>query len=454
METIGTDFTKGNISHLLIAFMIPFLLANLLTDLYNMVDMIIIGRFVGSTGIVAVTLGGKLLSMCTNISVGLAAGGQIYIAQQIGAGSVKKDVSAAIGTLFSYLAVLSFAAGLLSFLFSETVLRLLDTPEASFNAALSYFRITSAGMPLVFGYNAVSSVLRGMGDSKRPLLFIAIAALTNLILDLVFVVVFRMGAAGTALATVIGQGFAFSFSILYLYRHRELFLFDFKVKSFRIDIQKLKIMMAIGVPMALQTILIQGTQLVILRFVNGLGVAASAAYGIVEKIITMSSIVTQSIKSAGGSIAGQNIGAGFYERVKETLYAALKITLLAAAFLSTVFLLLPETIFGIFTEDPAVMAYAPSIMLVAASCCGLSALMGCYDIITTGTGNSKLSFLAGVLDGVVFRLALCWLFGIHLNMGVVGFFMGNSFARIGPILVHASYYYSGAWKRRKRLVDD
>lgn len=452
-SSIGKDFTQGKISRLILTFMTPFLFANLLTDLYNMVDMIIIGQFVGSAGIAAVTLGGKLLTMCTNVSIGLSAGSQIYISQQIGAKKPREELNGTIGTMFSFLGLLSCVLGIGCFFLAEEILRLLGTPKDSFEAAVSYFRITSAGMPLVFGYNAVSSVLRGMGDSKRPLLFIGIAAVTNLVLDLVFVLWLSLGATGTALATVIGQGLAFLFSIVYLYRKKDTFAFDFKKKSFRIDREKLWIMLKIGVPTALQSLLIHSTQLIIIRSVNGLGLAATAAYGIVEKIITMTSLVTQSIRNAGGTIVGQNIGAGLYERAKETLFVSLRITLSVASALSVLSMAFPEAIFGIFTNDPAVLALAPPIMAVASVGYFLSAVMGCFDVITTGTGNAKLSFLAGVLDGVVFRLILSYVFGVYFQWGVVGFFMGNSFARIGPILVHTTYFYSGAWKRARRLVD-
>ena len=240
---IGNDFTEGKISSLLISFMAPFLLANLLTDLYNMVDMVIIGQFVGSAGIVAVTLGGKLLSMCTNVSIGLSAGGQIFISQQIGAKKPKEELNETIGTMFSCIFVLSVMLGIICLLLSEKILHLLGVPQESYASAVSYFKITSIGMPLVFGYNAVSSVLRGLGDSRRPLLFIGIAASANLVLDLVFVLVFHLGAMGTALATVIGQGIAFVFAVQHLYRKREQFDFDFKKESFQICPDKLRTML-------------------------------------------------------------------------------------------------------------------------------------------------------------------------------------------------------------------
>ena len=172
-----------------------------------------------------------------------------------------------------------------------------------------------------------------------------------------------------------------------------------------------------------------------------------------EKIITLTSLVTQSIKNAGGTIVGQNVGAGKYDRAKETLFVSLRITLTVALMLSVTSNLIPKVIFGLFTNDPDVMVYAPGVMQVASVGYFLSAVVGSFDEITTGTGNAKLSFLAGFLDGVVFRLILAYLFGVYFDMGVIGFFMGNSFARIGPIMVHTTYYFSGAWKRARRLVD-
>jgi putative MATE family efflux protein len=207
---VGSDFTQGSIPQMLLKFAGPLLLANILNSLYNTVDMVIIGQYAGSTGTVAVSLGGKMLQFLTVISMGLSGGGQILIAQQSGAkrGDLIKN---SIGTLFTLLAVISVVFSVICLLLSRRIIGWLNTPVEAVNWALSYLRVTSIGLPLMFGYNAVSSVLRGMGDSKHPLLFIGIAAALNLILDIVFIVYFNLGAMGTALATVIGQGVSFFF---------------------------------------------------------------------------------------------------------------------------------------------------------------------------------------------------------------------------------------------------
>ena len=257
---MGTDFTRGEVMPLLFKFFLPFLLANLLNSIYNTVDTIIIGQFVGSSGIVAVTMGGKMLNLFTNIGLAFAGGGQVLISQLVGAGR-RDELNATIGTLFSEMFGLSLLFALVTFLFSRRIITWLNTPPEAFESAVVYLRITCAGLPLIFGYNAVSSVLRGMGDSKSPLIFIAIAAFINLVGDLIFIVLFHMGAAGTAIATVLGQGLSLLFSLTVLYRRREHFGFDFRPASFRVDYPKLRVMLRLGYPVALRACCITITQL-------------------------------------------------------------------------------------------------------------------------------------------------------------------------------------------------
>ena len=183
-NAIGTDFTQGEVMPLLLRFFLPFLLANLLNSIYNTVDTIIIGQFVGSSGIVAVTMGGKMLNLFTNIGLAFAGGGQVLISQLVGA-KRREEINATIGTLFSEMLGLSVIFAAVTLLLSKRIITWLNTPEEAFESAVVYLRITCVGLPLIFGYNAVSSVLRGMGDSKSPLVFIAIAAFINLVGDLV-----------------------------------------------------------------------------------------------------------------------------------------------------------------------------------------------------------------------------------------------------------------------------
>jgi putative MATE family efflux protein len=449
---LGSNFTEGNETRLLLRFMPPFLITNLLNSLYNMVDMIIIGKFVGNMGIVSVFLGGKVLDMLTLVAVGLAGGGQILIAQQIGANVEKKDLNTTIGTLFSGMLLASLIFSTISFSLSEQILSALNTPIESFPSALAYLRITSAGLPLIFSYNAICTVLRGKGDSKHPLLFGAIAASVNVALDLLFVAGCGMGAAGTAWATVIGQSTAVVFSLIFLYRQREAFGFDFKIKSFRIDYSKLKIILKVGMPMAAQGIFISFTKLFITAHVNTFGMIQTAAYGIGDKWSHFANVFSVSMKQASGTMIAQNFGANKLQRVEKIVRVSFITTMTVSLFLSAVAILFSQQIFGYFSNDKNILAYSNPIMLISALIFILSSLMNLESVIV-GTGNARLAFMAGFLDGVVCRIGFAFLFGYGLGMEATGFFLGDAIARIAPIVISSIYYFSGAWKERLRLID-
>ncbi len=451
IKRIGSDFTEGNVMKILVTFAGPFLLANLLNNLYNMVDMIIIGHYVGSVGTVSVSMGGRLLTLFTHLSTGLAGGGQVLISQQIGA-KKKEELNSTIGTLFTLLAAVSAALMVVSIILSKNIIIWMNTPKEAEFSAWSYLVITSIGLPLIFGYNAICAVLRGMGDSRRPLYFIAIATAVNTVLDIIFIVFFHLGATGTALATVIGQGVAFFASIGVLIRKKESFGFDFKFRSFRIVKEKMNIILSVGVPLAAQSCFISITQLFMMSFINMYGIAQAAAYGVGDKVIQLCNVAVMSIKQAGGTVVAQNLGAGKKERVTETVHSALKMTVSVAVVLGILVCIFPNAIFLMFTKDPDVLVYSRSFAYITALTLILSSTSSSHETVTLGTGNSKLNFIAGVLDGVVFRIAFSFFFGWTMGMEVVGFFLGNSLARLGPVIVHCAYYYSGRWKRKKSLV--
>ena len=438
---------------MLLRFMLPFLLASILNSLYNTVDTIIIGRFFGKVGIVSVNMGGRMLNLFTQISMTLAGGGQVLISQQYGA-KRHDELNATIGTLFTEMLVISAVLAVATCLTSSLLLSALKTPEESFAGALSYLRITCAGLPLIFGYNAVSSVLRGMGDSRSPLIFIAIAAAFNLIGDVVFIVYFHLGAAGTAIATVLGQGLSLIFSLVVLYRKRDRFGFDFKLKSFAVDWNKLWVMLKIGFPMTLRALFINVTQMFMISYVNAYGLIESAAYAICDKIIHLTNIFTTSTRQAAGGMIGQNIGAQKPERVVIIVRCCAIISLTAGVVLAAAGIIFHKAFFGLFTDDPGVMAYSRSFMTISALMYLLGGLMAPFESVVSGTGHTMLGFLGGMLDGVVFRIGFSFLFAFALHMGVIGFLLGDALARLGPVIVSGSYYFSGAWRRRKRLVGD
>lgn len=429
----------------MIRYFIPFLFSFLLNSLYNTVDTIIIGQFVGSTGIVAVSMGGKLLNLGSFIGTAAASGGQILIAQQTGAGR-SKDIKETIGTLLSLMLILACVIGTISIVFSSLFLSWLNTPQESFYDARLYLIITSAGLPFMFGYNAVSSVLRGKGDSKNPLKYIAIASIFNVIGDIIFILIFHMGAVGTAIATVMGQAISLIFSLVELYRHRDTFDFDFKWKSFLIVKDKLIRITKLGLPLAIRSFFIIATITVISGYVNLLGLTEAAVYAVGERILTLTNIFVYSANQSVSGMVGQNYGARKYDRIPRIILCAMAITLGTAVIMSVIGVLFPTAVFRCFTSDPQVLEYARPFMLIAVLNFFLAAVQDPLDGFVTGTGKTLFSLIGGLLDGVVLRMGLMFLFVYGFEMGLSGFFLANAFSRLGPLAVDLIVYFRGKWR--------
>lgn len=445
---MGMDLTQGPIAQRLIVFTLPFLGASLLQTLYSTVDMVVVGRFVGSVGSVAVSQGSRLTHIFTSLAMGFAAAGQVFIGQQTGAKN-REGVNKTIGNLFTLLVIISMLCLLVGVGLGGQIVRWMKTPAEAMDQSWSYLVVCSLGMPFIFGYNAVCAILRGMGDSTRPLIFVAIASVINLVLDLAFVAGFQMGAAGAAWATIIGQAVSFIVSVIYLVRNKECFGFDFKLSSFRLERFYARTIIRLGLPMSLQYVIIGLTQTVITALVNEYGLAAAAAWGVGDRIFMLVSAVDMSLQQAGAAMVAQNIGAGEIKRVKRIVLYLLLFSLILAV-INTLWILPCDTLlFSLFNTDPEVLAYAPEMCVVLVISLYLAAVMGSVQAVTTGSGAAGLAFLAGILDSVVFRFGFCFLFGYAMNLGMIGFYMGSNFARLGPILVSGIYFLSGKWKTKR-----
>ncbi|MBQ6356142.1 MAG: polysaccharide biosynthesis C-terminal domain-containing protein, partial [Solobacterium sp.] len=242
------DLTTGSVPVTLLTFATPLFLSGLLQTVYNMVDMIVVGRFVGTNGLSAVAIGGEVLQLLTFVAMGISNAGQITISRYVGEGR-RDRVGQMVGTMFT---LLMSAAVILMIIFLfgyKGVMRWLNTPAASWDMTRDYIVTCICGLVFIYGYNMVSAMLRGMGDSRHPFQFIAIASILNIILDLVFVAGMNLGAFGAALGTVIGQAVSFIFALRLLYRNREQFYFDFKPEHFRIYREVIKPLLSLGIPM-------------------------------------------------------------------------------------------------------------------------------------------------------------------------------------------------------------
>ena len=337
-RTMITDLTEGSVPKLLLRFALPLFFSNALQAVYNIVDMLVVGQFIGGAGMSAVSTGGDLLHLLTFAAMGFSSAGQIIIARYIGAGK-RKMLRKVIGTMFTFLLIVSLCFSACTVLFRHGVLGLLNTPAEAYSFTMDYTVVCALGLPFIYGYNCVSAILRGMGDSRRPFFFVAIAAVLNMVLDVWFVAGLGLAVLGAALATVIGQGVSFILSILYLYRHRESFGFDFRPESFGLDRSVMGPLVALGVPMAIQSASISFSKIVLMAWINSYGVLYSALSGIFNKVNAMTGIVSQSFTTAGSSMMGQNLGARKYERVPRILGTILLFMCSVMTALTVLFLL-------------------------------------------------------------------------------------------------------------------
>ena len=282
-EKFRKDLTQGSVTKQLLKFSVPFLLSNLLQALYSVADMVIVGQFCGKSGITGVSIGGQINILVTGAALGLAIGGTVLIAQY---GGAKKydDQKSTIGTMTTLYIILSAVLTVVMVLLTKPILRLLKTPDNAFEEAVRYLTICMLGTVFMFLYNAISAILRGMGDSKRPLYFVAIAAAVNVVGDIVLVGPLKMGAAGAAVATISSQGISVILSLIYLFSSG--FFSGYKIKDFRIDRQKALSIIKIGLPSSVQQVIVSFSFLTLTALVNSLpnAAAASACQGIVGKI--------------------------------------------------------------------------------------------------------------------------------------------------------------------------
>lgn len=329
----------------------------------------------------------------------------------------------------------------------EPILKLMNAPEESFSATMDYATVCMVGLVFIYGYNIVGAVLRGLGDSKHPFVFISIAAIMNVVLDLLFVVGFMWGAFGAAFATVISQATSFIACAIFLYRNQERFELEIRLKGlFHIDRELLDRLVKLGVPMAIKSAAIQFSKLFVNSWINSYGVAVSAMAGIANKFNSISNLFSNSVNTAGSSMVGQNIGAKKYERVPKIMGTSFVITLTTAVCLTAAVLLFPTQVFGIFTSDGEVLEIAMEYIPVAVLIFFGSACRAPMNTLINGSGKHKINFVTAILDGLVLRIGLAVLFGLVLEMKYVGFWLGDALAGFTPFWIGIVYYFSGKWK--------
>lgn len=445
-KSMVKDLTVGSVPKLLLAFAAPLFVSNALQAIYNIVDMVVVGQVIGGEGMSAVATGGNILHLLNFLALGFSSAGQIIIAKDVGRGDFN-GVKKSIGSLFTLLITMAIAMSVICYMLRSQILDLVNTPAEAYAYTMDYTVICIFGLVFIYGYNVVSAIMRGLGDSKRPFMFIAIASVMNTVLDILFVAILKMEVKGAALATVIGQSFSFLFALYYLYKHKEAFGFDFKPASFIPDKDTIAKLTALGVPMAIQSAAVSISMTVVAAWVNSFGVIYSAIAGIISKLNTMMGIMSNALSTAAASMVSQNLGAKKYNRIPKILGTTFCSSMVLAIIFAGALLTWPEAIFRMFTSDKAVLAEASIIILPCILNFGGAVSRSFGFGMINGSGNSRLNLLVAILDGIVVRIGAAYLLGFTAGLHALGFWLGDAIAGYMPFVIGGIFYLSGRWKR-------
>lgn len=452
-KRLSKDFTQGNVAKQLLWFTLPFMASNALQVLYSTIDMIIVGEYVGTPGLSAVSQSSQILNFATMVCLGFSNAGQVLISQALGAGK-RKEMNQIIGTLFSVIVILAVILSAVILGARTWILDVMNIPEESYAYVMDYLVICGAGLIFTAGYNMVSAVLRGMGDSKRPFLFIGIASAVNLVLDILFTGIFKWEVAGAAWATIIGQAVSFLFSVFYLYRNKAAFGFDFRKESFAVNKHYTKMILTLGTPMAIQSGCINISMLFVNSMINEVGLVASATFGVGVRIDDIVNKISQGIQYAAMPMISQNIAAQQQKRsVQVVRWAWLYSAVLTVVFMIA-YVVFGKYLFMAFSDDPLVHEMSGTFIKAILWMFPALAVMRGTGAFIQGIGNARMSMTLALLDGVVLRIGLSWLFGIALGWGFYGFVLGYGLAAYGCAVPGMIYFLSGVWKKRRILAED
>lgn len=445
MAELEKDLTKGNVWKQLVIFAIPVFISNLIQSVYSVADMMIVSRFGGTNSVSAVSISSGVMLIVINLASGIATGGTVMIGQFLGAGEREK-IKESISTLFITLAVLALVFTGTLFLFINPLLEALNTPPEAYEEAYGYLLVSILGIVFIFGYNALGGVMRGMGDGNTPLKFVAVACGVNIVLDVVFVKEFQLGAVGAAAATVIAQGVSMISCVVYLIRNR--FIFDFRLSSFRFSGEKFIMLMKVGLPSAVQQAATNFSFLVLGAQINSIaGVAASAATGIVSKFNSFALLPEVAVSMSVATMISQNMGVGDLKRTRKVTGYGLILCCGISVVIFTFVRLFPHEIFRLFgAEENVVRAgvlYMKSFSFEYVCMPFIVALNGVF----IGTGNGWVSLITDTTSAFLVRIPLAIYLGTTAGLGVFGIGCAVPCATFVGAFITFLFYISGCWKK-------
>lgn len=430
------NFTEGNIASKLIIFMLPILASLVLQAMYGAVDTLVVGKFGSDVGLSGVSTGSSIISFITFTVAAFCSAVMIQIARYLGE-KKEERIGKVIGGAIAFFFVFSIIITILLIVFAKDIAILMQSPIEALDKTVIYIQICGAGMLFIVFYNVISSIFRGLGNSKLPLLFVGISCVVNIVLDLIFVIVFNMDVAGAALATVIAQTVSVILSIIIILKQKLPFKMSSKDIRFNNEVV---IFTKIGFPIALQEILTSVSFAALLAFINKLGLEQSSGYGIANKIVSFAMLIPSALMQSMASFVGQNIGANKLERAKKSMYTGMFIGSAIGLVVCILTFCLGTNMSYIFTdiESYAIESgiYLKGFALEALLTCILFSYMGYFS----GQGKTIFVMLQGIAQTFIVRLPMSYIMSIQPNPSLALIGLAGPAATVFGILINVAYY--------------
>ena len=431
------SLTEGRVAPTLVRFALPFMLSSLLQSLYGAADLFVVGRYAGAAAVSGVSIGSQIMSTVTMLILSLSMGGTVLIGNCIGRRD-HEGAATAIGTqavLFGLFAVVLTPLMLLG---TDAGVALMQTPAEAVADARDYVFTCSLGLPFIVGYNALSGIFRGLGDSKTPVYFVALATLINIAADFLLVGWLKMGATGAAIATIAAQGLSFAAALLWMCKTG--FSVPFTKKHLRLHGPSARRILKVGAPLALQSTSVHLSFLIITAIINTMGLIASAAVGVTEKIMAFAFLPPDAFAAAVAAMTAQNIGAGKPQRALQALKWSILFSLAFGFAVCGFANLWPEVLPAIFTTDGQVIRAAGLYMRTYSVDCVLVAFVFSFNNYFSGCGNAVISMVHNIIATFAVRIPVTLLMSRVEGASLLHMGLAAPAASLLSILICAGYF--------------
>jgi putative MATE family efflux protein len=447
-KQFGKDLTVGSVPRHLLAFSIPMLVGNMLQSGYSIVNMFWVGNKVGENGLGATAVSLPIMFILIGMAAGATMAASVLVAQYYGAKDYER-LKKAVDNSFIICMILSVILTVGGIIFAETLLRLMDTPASIFPLASTYLKISLGGMILLYMMFLISSILRGIGDTVTPLMFMGLAVLTNAILDPFMIMGIgpfpKLGLNGAAWASVIAQSFGLALALIYLNRKNHFIAIGFRKLAF--DKHMTLLILKIGFPSMVQQSLISIGSFFVTSYVNFFGADAIAAFGVSSRIDMVATMPAIAIGMAATALTGQNLGARKPERVKEIFKWALLLGTIISGFIAILAIAFPRLILSVFIHHEPVLQIGIHYLRIVGPCYFLFALLFVSMGIVNGAGQTMVTMIFSLISLWAVRVPLAAYLSRHTSFGVKGIWIAMAAGFVVTAGINYLYYFSGRWKK-------